>query len=228
MEGRQTFHILLADVSTGAVRDLTPGDFGCSQLSAGGPSQYDFSADSTEVVFDSDHANILIRQPTAICGLFPCPETSNRATSPLLILLSTAIQSILRTGNILRIACRRCRLRSGPLPAGGLRSLYGRIARTYRVFSGIGSRISIGLRTRRPSISAFSGRRESRVRVEQLRIHPAVLRDGTIDSFRILVTGHSIIYSRSSVAEPIEIFKTGFNRGTASSPQQSRTSTKMW
>ncbi len=53
-DGTRT-HILLADVPDGSVRDITPGDFDSPRFQLGGALQYDFSPDSTELVFDSDH-----------------------------------------------------------------------------------------------------------------------------------------------------------------------------
>ncbi len=48
-------HVLLADVATGSVRDLTPGDFDSPPFQLGGMVRYDFSPDSTELAFDSNH-----------------------------------------------------------------------------------------------------------------------------------------------------------------------------
>ena len=48
-------HILLADASTGAVRDLTPGDFDSPPFEVGGALRYDFSPNSRELAFDSNH-----------------------------------------------------------------------------------------------------------------------------------------------------------------------------
>lgn len=53
-DGKRT-HIFLADVATGSVRDLTPGDFDAPPFQLGGPLQYDFSPDSTELVYESNH-----------------------------------------------------------------------------------------------------------------------------------------------------------------------------
>ena len=53
-DGTRT-HILLADVSSGGVRDLTPGDFDSPPFQLGGALRYDFSPDSTELAFDSNH-----------------------------------------------------------------------------------------------------------------------------------------------------------------------------
>ncbi|MBZ5695513.1 MAG: S9 family peptidase [Acidobacteriia bacterium] len=52
-DGQRT-HVLLASVATGAVRDLTPGDFDSPRFQLSGPLQYDFSPDSAELVFDSE------------------------------------------------------------------------------------------------------------------------------------------------------------------------------
>ena len=55
-DGERT-HVLLADVSTGTVRDLTPGNFDSPRYQLAGPLQYDFSPDSKELVVDSDHGS---------------------------------------------------------------------------------------------------------------------------------------------------------------------------
>jgi dipeptidyl aminopeptidase/acylaminoacyl peptidase len=51
----QRSHVLLADVASGSVRDLTPGDFDSPRFQLSGPLQYDFSPDGRELVVDSDH-----------------------------------------------------------------------------------------------------------------------------------------------------------------------------
>ncbi|HPS78185.1 MAG TPA: S9 family peptidase [Thermoanaerobaculaceae bacterium] len=52
-DGRRT-HIMLQDLGTGAVRDLTPGDFDSPVFSVGGGSDYAFSPDGKELVFTSN------------------------------------------------------------------------------------------------------------------------------------------------------------------------------
>jgi dipeptidyl aminopeptidase/acylaminoacyl peptidase len=51
-DGTRT-HILLVNVESGAIRDLTPGDHDSPPFQLGGPVQYDFSPDSTELCFVS-------------------------------------------------------------------------------------------------------------------------------------------------------------------------------
>jgi dipeptidyl aminopeptidase/acylaminoacyl peptidase len=53
-DGTRT-HILIADVGSGAIRDLTPGNFDSPMFQLSGPLQYDFSPDSSELAFVSDH-----------------------------------------------------------------------------------------------------------------------------------------------------------------------------
>jgi dipeptidyl aminopeptidase/acylaminoacyl peptidase len=53
-DGKRT-HVLLAEVSTGKVRDVTPGDFDSPPFQLSGPLQYDFSPESTELAFVSNH-----------------------------------------------------------------------------------------------------------------------------------------------------------------------------
>ncbi|HPC83327.1 MAG TPA: S9 family peptidase [Thermoanaerobaculaceae bacterium] len=52
-DGRRT-HILLQDLASGAVRDLTPGDFDSPVFSVGGGADYAFSPDGKELVFASN------------------------------------------------------------------------------------------------------------------------------------------------------------------------------
>ena len=53
-DGTRT-HTFLANAQTGEVRDITPGDFDSPTFQSGGPRQYDFSPDSNEIVFVSNH-----------------------------------------------------------------------------------------------------------------------------------------------------------------------------
>ena len=53
-DGTRT-HIFLANAATGEARDLTPGDFDSPPFQLGGPLQYDFSPDGNELVFVSNH-----------------------------------------------------------------------------------------------------------------------------------------------------------------------------
>lgn len=53
-DGTRT-HIFLASAATGEAKDITPGDYDSPAFQLGGPSQYDFSPDGKEFVFVSNH-----------------------------------------------------------------------------------------------------------------------------------------------------------------------------
>lgn len=53
-DGTRT-HIFIANVGTGAAKDITPGDYDSPSFQLGGPMQYDFSPDGKELVFVSNH-----------------------------------------------------------------------------------------------------------------------------------------------------------------------------
>jgi dipeptidyl aminopeptidase/acylaminoacyl peptidase len=53
-DGTRT-HIFLASSATGVAKDITPGDFDSPGFQLGGPLQYDFSPDGKEFVFVSNH-----------------------------------------------------------------------------------------------------------------------------------------------------------------------------
>ena len=53
-DGKRT-HVFLASVATGEVRDLTPGLFDSPPFQVGGPRQFDISPDGAELVYVSNH-----------------------------------------------------------------------------------------------------------------------------------------------------------------------------
>jgi len=53
-DGTRT-HIFLASAATGAAKDITPGDYDSPGFQLGGPLQYDFSPNGKEFVFVSNH-----------------------------------------------------------------------------------------------------------------------------------------------------------------------------
>src|SRR6266850_7529873 len=53
-DGTRT-HTFIANAATGATRDLTPGKYDAPPFQLGGPLQYDFSPDSKELVYVSNH-----------------------------------------------------------------------------------------------------------------------------------------------------------------------------
>jgi len=53
-DGTRT-HTFIANAATGETRDVTPGKYDAPTFQLGGPLQYDFSPDSKELVYVSNH-----------------------------------------------------------------------------------------------------------------------------------------------------------------------------
>ncbi len=53
-DGTRT-HVFIANTATGETRDVTPGNYDVPPFQLGGPLQYDFSPDSKELVYVSNH-----------------------------------------------------------------------------------------------------------------------------------------------------------------------------
>jgi dipeptidyl aminopeptidase/acylaminoacyl peptidase len=51
-------HVFIVSTEGGAARDLTPGDYDAPPFSLGGPTDYAFSPDSTELAFASNHDKV--------------------------------------------------------------------------------------------------------------------------------------------------------------------------
>jgi dipeptidyl aminopeptidase/acylaminoacyl peptidase len=56
-DGTRT-HTFIVNVATGATRDVTPGNYDTPTFQLGGPMQYDFSPDGTELVYVSNHDRV--------------------------------------------------------------------------------------------------------------------------------------------------------------------------
>jgi dipeptidyl aminopeptidase/acylaminoacyl peptidase len=53
-DGKRT-HIFVVEIASGKIRDMTPGNFDSPPFQLGGGAQYDFSPDSSELVYVSNH-----------------------------------------------------------------------------------------------------------------------------------------------------------------------------
>jgi dipeptidyl aminopeptidase/acylaminoacyl peptidase len=220
-DGKRT-HILLTDVSTGAVRDLTPGDFDSPPFQLGGPLRYDFSPDSTELAFDSNHDRdqasstnsdvwiVLLsgnQQPRNI-------TVSNRAFdghprySPdgKYIGYQTQTQPGYES-DLFRLAA------------------YDRSAGTSRVLTESFRNWVDDFKWASDSKSLyFSAPVEGdnpifRVTLDSSSIQQ-ILVDKTIDAFELSPDNHHMIFARRSVGEPVEIFAADLAESKASPPRR--------
>jgi dipeptidyl aminopeptidase/acylaminoacyl peptidase len=217
-DGTRT-HVLLADVQTGAVRDLTPGNIDSPTFQLGGPIQYAFSPDSSEVCFVSNHD--------------PRPE---RSTNNDLWIVSLVAPN----GEARNITAANAAYDGSPKysPDGryigyrtqkqpGYESDLFRLA----IYDRRAQKSSILTESFRDWVTDFEWLADSnsiafqtemqgqtpiyRVDVTTRAIAP-LLADKSIDAWKVVPNKQQVVYARRGVAEPPELFVRDLSGGGAS------------
>ena len=207
-DGTRT-HIFLVDVTTGALRDLTPGDFDSPPFQLGGPVQYAFAPDSSELCFVSNHD--------------PQPE---RSTNNDLWLVSLATPDAqprpITAGNPAYDGSpkyspdgRYIGYRTQKQP--GYESDLFRLA-IYDRRSGTSTVITEAFRDWVTDFEWSADSRSMSFQAEMQGQTPLyridisgtgisrILADRTIDAWKIVPGGQQVVYARRGIAEPPELF----------------------
>jgi dipeptidyl aminopeptidase/acylaminoacyl peptidase len=220
-DGKRT-HVLLADVATASVRDLTPGDFDSPPFQLGGALRYDFSPDGSELAFDSNHdreqasstnSDVWIvslsgnQPPRNITSSNPAFDGHPKYSPDGKYIAYQAQKQPAYESDLIRLA------------------VYDRSAGTSRVLT----------ESFRNWVDEFQWAADSKslyfnapVEGDDPIFHVAldsaaiqqVLTDRTIDSFELSRDDRRIIYTRRSVGDPPEIFAVDLADGKSSSPQR--------
>ena len=220
-DGKRT-HVLLADVSTGAVRDLTPGDFDSPPFQLGGPLQYDFSPDSTELAFDSNHDRDLASSTNSDVWIVSLggsqPPRNITAGNP-------AFDGHPKYSPDGKYIAYQMQKQPGYESDLFRLAIYDRSTGASRVLT----------ESFRNWVDAFQWASDSkslyfsapvegdtpifRVSLDSGSIQQ-VLVDRTIDSFEVSQDNSRIIYIRRSVSDPVELFAVDLADGKSSTPQR--------
>ncbi len=220
-DGKRT-HVLLADVSTGAVRDLTPGDFDSPPFQLGGPLQYDFSPDSTELAFDSNHDRDLASSTNSDVWIVSLggsqPPRNVTAGNP-------AFDGHPKYSPDGKYIAYQMQKQPGYESDLFRLAIYDRSTGASRVLT----------ESFRDWVDAFQWASDSkslyfsapvegdtpifRVSLDSGSIQQ-VLVDRTIDSFEVSQDNSRIIYIRRSVSDPVEFFAVDLADGKSSTPQR--------
>jgi dipeptidyl aminopeptidase/acylaminoacyl peptidase len=220
-DGKRT-HVLLADASTGAVRDLTPGDFDSPPFQLGGPLPYDFSPDSTELAFDSNHDRDLASSTNSDVWIVPLsgkqPPRNITASNP-------AFDGHPKYSPDGRYIAYQLQKQPGYESDLFRLAIYDRSAGTSRVLT----------ESFRNWVDAFQWAADSkslyfdapvegdtpifRVPLDSGSIQQ-VLVDRTIDSFVVSPDDRRIVYARRAVSDPVEVFSVDLADGKSSTPQR--------
>ena len=215
-------HVLLADASSGTVRDLTPGTFDSPPFQLGGSLQYDFSPDSRELAFDSNHDRALASSTNS--DVWIVPLSGNQA--PRNITASNpAFDGHPKYSPDGRYIAYQMQKQPGYESDLFRLAIYDRSTGTSRVLT----------ESFRNWVDAFQWAPDSqslyfdapvegdnpifRVTLGSGSIQQ-VLVDRTIDSFELSHDKRRIFYTRRSVGDPIEIFAVDFVDGKSSAPQR--------
>jgi len=203
-------HTWIVNVDSGETRDLTPGRFDFPPFQLGGPLQYDFSPDSSELAVASNHD--------------PDPESSTNSDLWLISLNDANARPRNITGSNHgydnsplyspdgRYIAYRTQLQPRYESSLFLLALYDRAAGTSRVVTQQFNNWIDDFQWSADSTSIFfTGEVEGHNPIYRLDVASGnitkVLDDQTIDAFE--VRGNEIFYVHRSVGEPAEIFRSG-------------------
>ena len=221
-DGTRT-HVLLANVETGAIRDLTPGDFDSPTFQLGGPLQYDFSPDSREFVFVSNHDKV------------PATSTNN----------DLWVMSLTDAGAKPRnITSANPAYDGSPLYSPDGKSIAYRMQKIpsyesdlfrlaiYDRASGNSTLVTESFKNWIDSFAwspdsksvYFTGPVEGQNPIFKLdvasRAITQMIADKTIDEFELSADGRRMVYVKRSVGEPSEIYTAEVAAGTISRPKR--------
>ena len=203
-------HTWIVNVDSGETRDLTPGRFDFPPFQLGGPLQYDFSPDSSELAVASNHD--------------PDPESSTNSDLWLISLNDANARPRNISGSNHgydnsplyspdgRYIAYRTQLQPRYESSLFLLALYDRAAGTSRVVTQQFNNWIDDFQWSADSTSIFfTGEVEGHNPIYRLDVASGnitkVLDDQTIDAFE--VRGNEIFYVHRSVGEPAEIFRSG-------------------
>ena len=217
----KTTHVLLAEVATGKVRDLTPGQFDSPPFQLGGPVQYDFSPDGAELVFVSNHDP----QPASSTNndLWLVPVAGGQPRN--ITASNRAYDGSPKYSPDGRYIAYRLQKQPGYESDLFRLAIYDRAAGTSRVLTESFRNWADDFAWSPDSKSLyFSSPVEGNQPIQQVDIASAhihqVLRDKTIREFVLSRDGRRIVYTRSAVGEPLELFAADLRDGVASAPQR--------
>ncbi len=215
-------HLLLADASTGMVRDLTPGNFDSPPFQLGGSLQYDFSPDSKELVFESNHDRVLASSTNTDLWIVPLsgnqPPRNITAANP-------AFDGHPKYSPDGKYIAYQMQKQPGYESDLFRLALYDRSTATSRVLTESFRNWVDSFEWSSDSKSLYFGAPvEGENPLFRLILGSGaiekVLVDRTIDSFALSPDNHRIIYTRRSVSDPVEIFAVDLADGKASTPQR--------
>ncbi len=215
-------HILLADAATGSVRDLTPGDLDSPVFQLGGALPYDFSPDSSELAFDSNHAAAPASSTNSDVWIVPLsgnhPAHDITASNP-------AFDGHPKYSPDGKYIAYQMQKQPGYESDLFRLAIYDRSTGTSQVLTEpFRNWVDTFQWTSDSKSLFFSAPVECDNPIFRLTLASGsiqqVLADRTIDSFEISLDNRRVFYTRRSVSDPVEIFVTDLAGTKPSTPQR--------
>ena len=219
-DGTRT-HIFLASAATGEARDLTPGDFDSPAFQLGGALQYAFSPDGKEMAFVSNHDKQAASSTNNDLWLISLSDPKPQARN--ITALNHAYDGSPKYSPDGKYIAYR--MQKQPAYESDLfrLALYDRAAGVSKVLTESFRNWIEEFQWADDSKSIFfSGPLEGQVPVHRVDIASRsitqVLADKSVFEWTVIAAGKRMLYTRSSVGEPVEIFSADLNSGRASTP----------
>ena len=212
-DGKRT-HIFLADVATGSVRDLTPGDVDAPPFQLGGPLQYDFSPDSAELVYESNHDRELAISTNDDLWVVP---VSGSAPAQNITVSNPAYDGSPKYSPDGKYIAYRVQKQPGYESDLFRLAVYDRSTHTSRVLTEAFRNWVTDFSWAPDSGSLlFTADVEGNNPIYRLTLDSGDIRqllvDATIDEFKLTDDGHRVLYVRRSVGDPQEISALDLSR----------------
>ena len=220
-DGKRT-HILLAEVSSGKVRDLTPGDFDSPPFELGGPPQYAFSPDGSELAFVSNHDTHPASSTNNDIWLVP---VSGKEQARNVTAANRAFDGNPSYSPDGRYIAYRMQKQPGYESDRFRLAVYQRATGESRVLTeSFPNWVEDFVWSPDSQSLYFSAPVEGNSPIYQVDMASGsirqVLLDKAIREFALSKDGRRIVYVRSAVGEPNEIFAAGLSNGAASKPER--------
>ena len=216
-DGTRT-HIFLADVANGNVRDLTPGDFDSPAFELAGPLQYDFSPDSKEFAYVSNHD----KHPESSTNkdIWVAPVNSARPEARNITASNPAFDGTPRYSPDGRYIAYRLQKQPGYESDLFRLGLYDRSTGSSTVLTEQFQNWIDDFKWASDSKSIFfAGEVEGQVPIYRLDLSTKqitqVLADKTIDDFELTPAGDRMVYGARSVGKPVELYSVPIEGGKA-------------
>ena len=214
-DGKRT-HILLADVESGKVRDLTPGDVDSPRFQLGGMRQFDFSPDGKELCFESQRTPH--PESSTNDDLWLLDLTQPGAESRNITAANKAFDGSPRYSPDGRWIAYRLQTQPGYESDRFRLALYDRQTHQSRVLTDTFQNWVEDFQWAPDSKKLyFSASSEGNTPVYWVGLESPgqmAFDDAAISAFDVSPQGNLIVYTRSRVGEPVEIYSESVDPGT--------------